>query len=490
MDHPRPQLRLEAVAARVVAWHNRHPLARRITAAQVHSIGLVALPFAVPASAAGAAAAPGDAAAAGAGADAPAAGADGGGSLRERALARARSGRAPAPAATPAAPAAPAAPATSAGSTVDAAAAAHARPNFDEDFIAPLTPRQVARFARRHGVALAQPPAQAPLREVIALPLAAGEAAHRLYLLTAAIEADGQRQRVLLGAGGDDGEAAPVLGRRLPSRQGAAVAAGVLAAPLLVAGVLRWAPGLGGDGATLASAGPAASAASAIAAAPAASASAPSPDPIASPSLLAGAASAPTQPAASAPTLAALPPPPAVPEGEQPLLVNHTQSLPPTAAASAPLDVEPTLGKVALPPLGLSPEREAARLARLAARAAAQAASAASAPGAATATAAAASAPAPGLAARQALLDGPPAFAVASRVLRTRTEAEQVRDAIEGLLRANAAPGSDPRRLTVEVFAQGDDWRVVGWPFEQRGQADKARTLLVSRGLRVEVVAF
>jgi hypothetical protein len=38
-------LRLQAVAARVAAWHNRHPLARRITAAQVHSIGYVALPF-------------------------------------------------------------------------------------------------------------------------------------------------------------------------------------------------------------------------------------------------------------------------------------------------------------------------------------------------------------------------------------------------------------------------------------------------------------
>jgi hypothetical protein len=34
------------IAARVVAWHNRHPLARRITLAQVRSIGVVSLPFA------------------------------------------------------------------------------------------------------------------------------------------------------------------------------------------------------------------------------------------------------------------------------------------------------------------------------------------------------------------------------------------------------------------------------------------------------------
>ena len=39
-------LRLNEVLARVVAWHNRHPLARRINPTQVHSIGAVVLPFA------------------------------------------------------------------------------------------------------------------------------------------------------------------------------------------------------------------------------------------------------------------------------------------------------------------------------------------------------------------------------------------------------------------------------------------------------------
>ena len=39
-------LRLNEVLTRVVAWHNRHPLARRIQASQVHSIGEVLLPFA------------------------------------------------------------------------------------------------------------------------------------------------------------------------------------------------------------------------------------------------------------------------------------------------------------------------------------------------------------------------------------------------------------------------------------------------------------
>lgn len=39
--------RSDQVVARVVAWHNRHPLAQRITSAQVHSVGVVSLPFAV-----------------------------------------------------------------------------------------------------------------------------------------------------------------------------------------------------------------------------------------------------------------------------------------------------------------------------------------------------------------------------------------------------------------------------------------------------------
>lgn len=36
-----------AIAERVAAWHNRHPLAQRIGAAQVHGIGVVSLPYAV-----------------------------------------------------------------------------------------------------------------------------------------------------------------------------------------------------------------------------------------------------------------------------------------------------------------------------------------------------------------------------------------------------------------------------------------------------------
>lgn len=40
----------DPLVARVLAWHNRHPLARRIRPEQVHSIGRVVLPFEVPGS--------------------------------------------------------------------------------------------------------------------------------------------------------------------------------------------------------------------------------------------------------------------------------------------------------------------------------------------------------------------------------------------------------------------------------------------------------
>lgn len=76
-----------------------------------------------------------------------------------------------------------------------------------------------------------------------------------------------------------------------------------------------------------------------------------------------------------------------------------------------------------------------------------------------------------------------PAFALTTRALRTRAEADQVLVAMRSLLRKAGG-------VQVDVLAQGDDWRVVGWPFARRADADQARALLVSRGMRVEVVGF
>ena len=56
---------------------------------------------------------------------------------------------------------------------------------------------------------------------------------------------------------------------------------------------------------------------------------------------------------------------------------------------------------------------------------------------------------------------------------------------MQALLRK--AGSSDVR---TDILPQGDDWRVVGWPFAGRKEAEKARAQMVARGMRVQVVDF
>lgn len=81
----------------------------------------------------------------------------------------------------------------------------------------------------------------------------------------------------------------------------------------------------------------------------------------------------------------------------------------------------------------------------------------------------------------------PPAvlYGLSTRLLRTRAEAEQLQSAFQTLL--GGTPGST---LRVEMLPAGEDWRVVCWPFERRADAERARALLQARGLRVELVDF
>jgi len=51
-------------------------------------------------------------------------------------------------------------------------------------------------------------------------------------------------------------------------------------------------------------------------------------------------------------------------------------------------------------------------------------------------------------------------------------------------------PHDSDRVAAVQILSEGDDWRVVGWPFHGRGDADRARALLVSRGMRVTVLGL
>jgi hypothetical protein len=80
---------------------------------------------------------------------------------------------------------------------------------------------------------------------------------------------------------------------------------------------------------------------------------------------------------------------------------------------------------------------------------------------------------------------GAPAFAVTTRLLRTRTESQQVAEAMRALLVGPDNPG-----MRVEAMKAGEDWRVVGWPYVDRAQAERARSFLASRGMKVEVIDF
>jgi hypothetical protein len=396
------------IAARVVAWHNRHPLARRLRAADVFSVGHVALPFL------DLAAAPPE----------PAAG--GGGSLRERAMARARE--------------ATGAPAPAPGTPLQAA--------FRDDFIPPLSPAEVAVFGARHGIERPHEPGGAPVRRVPAQ-VGSGGLAWR-WLLTAELRAGGARTRVLLGPV----PGAPVLGRRLWSlpRVGALAALGGAAVALVLA------MGLGGgrdDGPA-----PVAVLPGAVVQPAAAVAS------MAAPASAAAVASAVASAAASAPTAAVA----AAASAASPV----SPVSPALPAASRPIDVEPRLGKIDLPPIGGFVDARR----RQAAAAAASAASAA--PGAVpNAPPSAATAAAPAAAASA------PVFALATPALRTRAESQQIAEALTALL---VVPGSTVKR--VDVLPTGDDFRVVAWPYAGRTEAQQAQARLLARGHRLQVISF
>ncbi len=373
------------IAARVVAWHNRHPLARRLRVADVFSVGHVALPYLNPAAAR------------------PEHDGGGAGSLRERAIARAR--------ALPGA--------------LTSAADPPLQEAFSDNFIPPLAPTEVAAFGARHGIERPQPPLGAPIRRVPAH-ASSGSLTWR-WLLTAELRAGSARTRVLLGSV----PGAPVLGRRLWSlpRVAALAALGGATVALLLAIKLGEA---GEDAPATAVLPPGAVVQPVAAVAPVAS--------MAAPASAAAAASAPVEAAASAPTEA-----------------TATAASAASPAASRPIDVEPRLGKIDLPPIGgvVDARRRQA------------------------AAAAAASAAAPAAAASV------PVFALATRPLRTRAESQQIAEALTALL---VVPGSPVQR--VDVLPAGDDFRVVAWPYAGRTEAQQAQARLLARGHRLQVISF
>lgn len=445
----------DALASHIVAWHNRHPLARRIGIQHVQSLGYVVLPFVTTGASTSTAT---DPAALdlppSAQTEDPAAPTAEGATLRERAMARALQ----TPPEVVAASQAP----SEVGSPRPAAPPTHLLPAFTEDFIQPLRPAAVAAFALQHGALEARPGKDNPVRMVkvdagTALPLL-----QKRWLLTAQIDLGDKRSRLLAGTG----RAPALLGRRLWSLPRTSLAIGL---PLVTVAVI--AMGIRGllEPATVQGASPV------VAAAPGRAASEATTAGHAAGSTVAAAASA-VQPAASAPASAS---------------ASANAALALKAAPEQPIDVDPSWGRVNLPSIGpVADERKRALLAAREAAAAAATASSAQ-----PAKVVSAAAPAPNLASprpTQTAATSPapaihagPAFALTSRLIRTKAESEQIAEAMRGLLASSSGPA-----LQVEALRSGDDWRVVCWPFPSRAQAEKTLALLTSRGMKLQVVDF
>lgn len=388
-------LRPADLAARVVAWHNRHPLARRITPAQVGGIGVVSLPFALPEAAA-----------------------DG---------------------AVPAMPA--------------------LRPIFAADWMYGAMPARLDHFASSHGAYPLEAAQHWPWRHVDAhLDRSHAADAEGLtgrtarHLLSAVIDVDGRRVRVLVAPAADLSQA-PVFGRRLlslPRLGGASAAGSAVIAGALVALVVPGDPG--SSERTAATERHAATAASAAEPAPAASGA-----------VTTAEAAPASAPAGHGDIAVAAAQSPSAPDDEAPAPVT-------TAAADVvrPADVAPMLqdAQAAGPLVRIRPtltedERRTARLQAEALRPAA--------------------APEPA-----ASMAAGPVFALASPAMRTRDDAV----AQQVLLQSLKAQVATPTPTHLDVMAAGKRWRVVWWPHPRQDDAERLRLEARARGLKLELIAF
>jgi hypothetical protein len=365
---------------------------------------------------------------------------------------------------------------------------------FSEHLMAPVTPRQAAAFAVRHGVT--ERPDITPLREVPTVG-ANGAAVKWMYLRTVAIEASGQRVRVLVAAGSDGRRRPAVLGPRLWSLKRTLVAAamGGAASAAIVAGVVAamWLPHAAPESQVLADAEPAASAAAADAPPSSASAasaaavssaasgvlvasaaSAPQVDAPASAPVIVAAASAPAvEPPASAP---AVPPPTAAVAGAAVPAAAASAAAAPASAATVTLAHADKSGDDAAAPADIRPrltdeQRAEARRVGRQLRGESEPASAAA------AASSAASAPA--------VADGRH-YALVTRITRGRAASQVMQS-----LMASAAAGTPlPGQPRTEVMQVKEGFRAIWWPFASPADAEVARAALTAYGINAEVVEF
>lgn len=418
---------MERLAEQIVDWHNRHPLARRIAVGDVHTIGVVALPF-VRASAQA-------------------------GGLVEPVL-------------------------TDAVSAFDEL---HGSPPlsrwavwlqrlkdvpglllrplgrkprtqwraFNEKFLPGLSPASIERFALAHG--FAEPPATPETRPwrviVIDEKLAALHSGwpFELYLMSAGIDVGNARTRVLSGRG----IPSQIIGRRLwdPIRLGAA--AGVLAVLVAAAAWTLW---------------PRRAAAPLPPPAPAASAAASMPTlPASAPGVLPAPASAPASQAA------------------EPASAPASEAEAPVQPDIRPRLVERTDGVARPPLLSSKPAVNAAE------KPAAPAGEQASQPRPAEA-AEATRKPEPADP-RLARLAGAPDKIVVALVgpPGSKAEAEALLKKMQAGL---AGVHSNPEALQSDVIQTPEGWRATVWPFPSREQAQLINATLVARGLKTKAVNF
>ena len=471
------------VAAQVVAWHNRHPLARRITRKDVQGIGIITLPFARPAQPAWNTVGP------------------------KRGLL-----------------------ALMFPKKVDR----RPWPAFSEDALPDIGIPRLVQFALRRGWIERPGPADLPERALQVDPdlldtppgrPAADGPPERLdrFLVTAAIDLGPTRPRLVLGRG----NRMPVLGQRLWSLPRIAGLGGALLLSMVVgvAGLWVAATGRSGTDATRAGAakpGAAASAASgasaathagtrpSVATAASAAASLPAhgtPTAPAGPAGPAHAASAAAHlpappvpaPASAAPASAPLPAASAAaatahaaPAAQAMHAASAIAAPPAASAAAAAAASAPTAPPTAPPPLPVIQRASAPLVPSLRPDLAASARAEAArhpglpqrpAPASAPVTAPGAQPPADAASTTRA-----PArfYALVSRPMRSEAEA----DAMLKRLRAETQRIAHPTAIETGLQRTPEGWRVTWWPFTHPRQAENARAALAARRVELEVVEF
>ena len=500
---------MDRLAEQVVAWHNSHPLAKRISIYDVHTIGVVALPF--MRSSAGVAVGDGEArgpiepvltdavsteslAAWGteestlaantnaahldalADQEEPPASVVATSSWRERLLRLFKRD----------------------GSVSAAGNGGRSWPAFSERFVDGLSPRRIAAFAKKHGYSTRPGDATWPHR-VIAIDdqLMSGKGAvggawpFELYLMSAAIDAGRSRSRVLVGRSGTAAKP-PFLGRRCLSPQRVGMAASVVVG-VIGMGTVFFLPRsashdmlAGPVAASAAGSAPASAVATAMAASMPASmplalaASAPASEALS----MAFAASGPSSAAASSPVMAdaAASAPSEIPD----IRPHFVESARPAGYKGPPLHVAE-----ATPVTGASSSKEKESAGKPAAEPPARSASAA------PTAVATADKPAPGPVSlpvptmkpdvKEAALSGAPVVALVAPPTRNKAEAQATLDRMRELV---APLQADPKLIQAQLFESPEGWRPAVWPFATRVEAQLINATLVARGLHTKAVNF